>query len=63
MFHKKIHQRIDRLDDRLDQAENKWRDKYYALQGDFERLLLALGLSRHEVHTVEFIRKGGPEKP
>lgn len=39
------------------------RDRYWELKGDHDRLVEALGMTKETTHKVEYIRKGGPEKP
>jgi hypothetical protein len=61
--HRKILAKIEGIEGRLDYEANLYRDRYYKLLGDFDRLVEALKLTRQETHKVEYVRKGGPEKP
>lgn len=77
MFNKKIIQSIENNRQYLQELEqvvnrnHKWRCEDYAqfrleldaMKNDIVLLVNALGLSRHETHTVEYIKKGGPEQP
>ena len=63
MFNKRLKVKIDSLESRIEYINVDYREKYYALKGDFDRLVEALHLTRQETHRVEYIKKGGPEQP
>lgn len=63
MFNKKIQARLKVLDERISYVDNERRDKYYELRHDIDLLVAALGLVKNIVHKVEYVKKGGPEKP
>ena len=61
MFHKKLKQSIKDTNKRIEEVDDRWRNKYYELKADFDNLVAALGMARRETHKVEYIKKGGPE--
>lgn len=63
MFRKALWKAIDRLGERIDESRNDWRDKYWELRHDHDRLVTALGMTKKETHVVEYIKKDGPEQP
>ena len=60
---KKILNQIEGISKQVDHMENIWRDRYYQLRGDLDRLVETLGLVKEETHTVRYVKKGGPERP
>lgn len=63
MFNKKLKEKIFWLEDRVKYLETNTRDKQWELRGDIDRIAEALGLTKQETHKIEYVKKGGPEKP
>ena len=62
MFNRKLKEEMAYLRQRIKCLEEKQTNQYWELRTDFERLLETLRLVKETKHTVEYVRKGGPER-
>ena len=62
MFNRKLKEEMEYLRQRIKYLEGKQTDQYWELRNDFERLLETLHLVKETKNTVEYVRKGGPER-
>ena len=62
MFNRKLKQEVAHLREMITQNYNTQREGYCRLFNDHKRLLDTLGMVRVEMNTVEYVKKGGPER-
>ena len=62
MFNRKLKKEVALLREMISQNYNTQREDYGRLFHDHKRLLDTLGLVRAETNTVEYVKKGGPER-